>query len=267
MEYLLFLLVGLIIGSFLSSLTYSIEKAQFSFKDMWRRSECPLCGREIEWRDNIPLLSFFLLGGKCRNCKKKISLRYPALEIATGAMFVLLGWKLFGSIHGVSSVMSEYWQWLGVWTLPFFLITVSILLAIAVIDIEHQIIPDAFVFPLLTLTIALLIIFSPSPILFTHLFWGALASNFLLLLHFVTRGRGMGLGDVTLALFLGFLLGQSTWLALFLAFVLGAIVGLLLLAFGRAHWGRPIPFGPFLILGTFLALLFGERIVGKLGIG
>ena len=149
---------------------------------------------------------------------------------------------------------------LGDLSLPYLLFLAGGLIAITVVDFEHQIIPDKILFPLITLHISLITIFSPSPILFNNFFWASLASVFFLLLCLVTLGRGMGLGDVKLAFLIGLIAGGYTWLAIFIAFVVGSVIGIFLVIIKQAHFGKQIPFGPFLVLGTLLVLLWGERI-------
>lgn len=202
-------------------------------------------------------------------CSKPISKRYPLIEIVTAAVFVLIGLATGpeGIWPGVENtgIIWEYTGWLGDFVLPYFLFFATGLLAMAIVDLEHQIIPDKILFPILIFHFLILIFFSPSPILFVHFFWAGLSACFFLALVFITRGRGMGLGDVKLSFLVGFVVGSVTWLALFSAFIIGAALGLFLVFVGRAAFGRPIPFGPFLVLGMFLVLLWGEKIVQVLG--
>lgn len=253
----LFLLVllgilGLIIGSFLTSLTYQIAKPNFSWAKLVRRSKCPKCAHEIIWHDNIPLLSYLVLGGKCRLCKKPISKRYPLLEALTALIFIII--FLLADTRVIREFMGEF-------GLPYLLFLAVGMLALAVVDLEHQIIPDKLLLPILIFHFLILIFLSLSPTLFVHFFWASLASCFFLALVLVTRGRGMGLGDVKLSFLVGLIVGPVVWLAIFLAFIAGAIIGLFLVFVGQARFGKPIPFGPFLVLGTLLVLLFGEKIV------
>lgn len=246
----IFGVVGLIIGSFLTSLTFSLGRHNFSWPSrtwLWRRSICPRCRHVISWYDNIPLLSYFLLGGHCRSCGKKISLRYPLIEITTGVIFLLFGWVWLGK--GLE------------WLLLYWLFVTAVLLSLAILDIEKLIIPDVVIKPFLIFNLLLLGFLLPPPGFFINFFWAGAAATFLYLLNLVTLGRGMGLGDVKLGFVLGLILGSLTWLMFLLAFILGAIAGLLLVAVKKASFGKPIPFGPFLILGTMLTILFGKEIV------
>lgn len=239
-------LLGLVIGSFITCLTWRTTHKI----SLGGRSLCPKCRSPISWYDNIPLVSYLLLGGKCRSCRQKISIRYPLIEATTALVFV----SIF--VRGPMGIF-------GPATLPFLLFVGAILIAIAVVDIEHMIIPDYFV-GIGAVAIVALLFSAPSPILFVHLFWASIASFLILFLNFATHGQGMGLGDVKLAFLLGLIMGELTWLGLFLAVLTGAVVGVGLILAGRAKLRQPIPFGPFLILGTFIVMLFGDIIIGRL---
>jgi prepilin signal peptidase PulO-like enzyme (type II secretory pathway) len=219
------------------------------------RSLCPNCKNQISWRDNIPLFSYLLLGGKCRNCKKHISLRYPLIELSTALGLVLIGYYATtfkgGSFQDVYSII-------------FFLVLFLILEAIFIIDLEHRIIPDSFVF--IGLLFSLFTIqFSPFTVhgsLFVSLFAGFLAATLLLFIHLFTKGRGMGLGDVKFAVLGGFLVGPKLLLIwLFLAFFIGAVIGIAMILNKRAKLKSQIAFGPFLVIAIPLAIIYGERIL------
>jgi len=215
---LVFLFVfGLVVGSFISAFTYRYpRKIQF----LTGRSFCPKCKKRISWFDNIPILSFVLLGGRCRNCNKPISRRYPLIELAAGTGFLLIGFNL---------------PWLAIF---------CVLLAIFVIDLEHQIIPDGLIF----LGMFFVLFLIPGS-LAGALFAGFLSATILLLIYFATRGRGMGLGDVKFAVLGGMIVGLKLCLAwLFLAFLTGGIVGVILILGGKKKLKDKIAFGPFLVV-------------------
>ena len=231
--YFLLAVLGLVVGSFLASLTWRLpRKSKIDFSE---RSLCPKCGYRLPWQDNIPLVSYIWLGGRCRSCNRKISLRYPLIELTTASVFILVG------------------------PMPYFILVSSVLLAIAVIDLERTIIPDELVFFGFSASFLFLLL-AKSPTLFIHLFWASAASFFLLALHWLTRGRGMGLGDVKLAAYLGLLVGNLFPALFFVAAVSGAVVGLFLVLGRRAKFSQPIPFGPFLVFGTFAVMLFENAI-------
>lgn len=258
---ILIFILGLIIGSFLSALTYRLPKGKSVF---YGRSFCPHCKKKIVWFDNIPLLSYILLKGRCRRCHKRISWRYPAIEFATGLSFVAIFTLLnnctttFRGLPFKGGALCSLSEHLGFFSLPFFLLVVSALIVIFVIDIENQIIPDRLIFFLFLITFFLLL-FSSSPTLFTHLLSGFTAASFMLLIHLATHGRGMGLGDVKFALFAGTLLSwPQTVVWLYTSFVIGAIIGVILVALRKAKFGKQIPFGPFLIISLFISLIWGN---------
>ncbi|CAN5325826.1 A24 family peptidase [soil metagenome] len=230
--FVLLLVFGLVIGSFLGALSYRLPR-RISISE--GRSECPNCHRQISWFDNIPLFSFLFLLGKCRNCKQKISFRYPLIELSTAIIFIIIG---FNIVH---------------------LIIASVLIAIFVIDLETQIIPDELVF--IGIVVFLLAGFS-----FINLLAGLLSALILLLLNIMTKGKGMGLGDVKLALLLGAMVGLDKFLIwLFFSFASGAIVGIMLILFKSAGLKQKIAFGPFLIIGLVLTIFFGSQFLVVLG--
>jgi prepilin signal peptidase PulO-like enzyme (type II secretory pathway) len=253
------------------------------------RSYCPHCRKTLKWYDLAPVLSFFILRGECRYCGKKISWQYPVVEAATGIIFL----AIFNfSPYGGPPVG---WQFLVsssqlLIPLIFWLYIASVLIIIFVYDLKHYIIPDKILFPAIILSIFYLFcnlkiwnlfeIWNLSfdawqPLLF-YLASAVGASVFFLFFVLVSRGRWMGLGDVKLAFLMGLILGWPNILvALFLAFALGAAVGLALILAGRLRLPKPserlckpagyslkseIPFAPFLIAGTFIALLWGSQL-------
>lgn len=226
--------LGLVFGSFISALTWRYPR-KISIKR--GRSICPKCKNQIAWFDNVPLLSFLFLAGRCRNCKKPISWRYPAIELATGVGFLLIGLNFTG------------------------LILFCILEAILIIDLENQTIPDSFVFWGIFAVFLYTIYYIPHTF-FPSLFAGFIAATLLLLIHLLTKGRGMGLGDVKLAVLGGLIVGAKLFLIwLFLAFLTGAVIGIILISARKAHFRSQIAFGPFLVLAIPLALLYGEKIL------
>ena len=222
--------LGLIVGSFIAALTYRYVR---SISNMHGRSFCDKCKKQIGWYDNIPFLSFLFLGGKCRNCRKKISPRYPLIELSCAIGFLLIGFQV----------------------IPLALF--CILAIIFIIDFEHQIIPDTFIF----LGILLSLLITPHS-LFSGLLAGFICATFLLLVHIITKGRGMGLGDVKFAVLGGIIVGlplSPIWL--FIAFLTGAIVGIILILGRRAGLKSKIAFGPFLVIAIPITLLWGQKII------
>lgn len=238
--FLIFLVAffGLVFGSGISCLTWRIPKAKTIF---WDRSICPKCKTKISLFDNIPLISYLILGAKCRNCKKQISARYPLIELTSMIGFLSLFW-VFKSFP-LPYLLTVY---------ALFLVTLTIF----IIDLERQIIPDNLVFILFLLFILKSYFLNPNSenILWDNIFSGFVASLFLLLIHLITRGKGMGLGDVKLAIPLGFLLGAiPTYYFMFYSFLTGAIVGIILILAKKASFGQRIAFGPFMIIGFWIS--------------
>lgn len=234
-------LFGIVIGSFLSALSYRYPKDVSVIKG---RSFCDSCGKAISWYDNIPLISYLVLAGKCRNCKKHISLRYPAIELVTGVGFSLI----------------YLYQNLLPYNFFFLIFIFCLLILIFIVDVEHQIIPDVFIFFGIFVTVSYFIFIHFDP-LFVNLFTGFAAALFLLSLNIVTRGRGMGLGDVKFALLGGFLMGKFTFIWLLLAFLTGGVAGFILILGRKVGLKDRIAFGPFLVFALILTEVFGSLVL------
>jgi len=232
---------GLCIGSFLNCVIYRLEHK----KSLGGRSFCPKCKHVLSWKDLFPLFSWLFLGAKCRYCKKKISWQYPVLELATGLLFLLVYFTGNGNFL----------------SLLFLLYVACALIVIFVYDFKHYIIPDSVLFPLIGVSIIYGVFMNPE-MMAEYILAAIIASGFFYAIFFVSNGRWMGFGDVKLAVFMGLLLGlKNVILALFLAFFFGAIIGLILMFLKKKGLKSEIPFGPFLILGTFVALLWGQYII------
>lgn len=228
---LLFLItiLSLVFGSFISALTYRIPRRIDFVKG---RSFCDTCKKNLNWYDNIPLLSFLLYWGKSRCCGKKISFRYPLIELIslTGAIGLFFSFPF--------NIFLIYYT--------LFCLTLIVL----VIDIENQFIPDEISFAIILLSCLVL-----SANIFVNIFAGLLLSLFILLLNLITKGRGMGLGDVKLALGLGMWLGIEdgvNWLIL--TFLTGGVIASILLITGKATRKTKIAFGPFMIIAFWFMI-------------
>jgi leader peptidase (prepilin peptidase)/N-methyltransferase len=233
---------GLCLGSFLNVVAYRLP-AGVSL--VTPPSACPGCGAGIRPYDNIPVVSWLLLGGHCRACETSISPRYPLTEALTGALFaaVLVA-------RGASRTI-----WLD-------LIFVAALVAITRIDLEHQIIPNRIVGPLAVVALALTAVFEPH-LLPERLIAGAAAGAFLLAAALAYPG-GMGMGDVKLPAVMGLVLGSAVAPALLVALLAGTAAGIGVMARHGIKEGRStkIPFGPFLALGGIVGLFAGPALVG-----
>lgn len=250
--FIFIFLIGLVFGSFISAITWRIPRG-IKILDLKARSICPKCKTEIKWYDNIPLLSFLVLGGKCRNCKKKISVRYPLIELSTGLGFV-------ATVYFATNVQGSSLH--VVYSILIYLVLFVILFSIFVIDFEHQVIPDDLVYCGI---VVVLISNLQSPI--PSVLAGLICATLLLIIHLLTKGKGMGLGDVKFAVLGGMIVGLKLSLIwLFLAFLTGAALGIILILGKKAGLKSKIAFGPFLIIAIPLALIFGDRILSLLNL-
>lgn len=341
--YVLSILLGLTVGSFLNVVIYRTEKN----KDFGGRSYCPKCKKNIPWHDNIPLLSYLVLGGRCRLCRQKISWQYPAVEALTALLFLssmylvasnllndwlghyfgIAGLAVLFAKLGINNSLTSSDINLKFFEFLFLCGTFSVLTAILVYDLKHMLIPDSFtaagiviaVFYNIVLDVLLVAAAAASknqilileiaemakkqaasgwlpirassfmsfgqevfydqmvhlkyfpaekPLQFilslfmetrtgSGLIAGIAAAAIFFLIVYLSNETWMGMGDVKLVFFLGFLLGVfKTAAALFLAFELGAVLGVALILVGRAKMKTALPFGPFLIAGALLSLVF-----------
>ena len=253
-SYIFVFIFGTCIGSFLNCFIYRLEQE----KKMSGRSFCPHCKHNLSWQDLFPVFSFLFLKGRCRYCKKKISIQYPLVEISTALIFLLI-------LNFKFSIFNEFsiFQFLN---LAFLFYIASALVIIFIYDSKHYIIPDKILLP--AIAIAFIYDLSNLQNILNILLAVIIAAGFFFIIWFVSKGRWMGFGDVKLAILMGLLLGMPNVLtALFLAFFFGAIIGVALMIFPAYAGGEnknlksEIPFGPFLIAGTLIAMLWGQQII------
>jgi len=233
--------LGLLIGSFLNVVAYRLPRGESLAAPP---SHCPSCDTPIRWFDNVPVLGWLVLRGRCRSCGERISWRYPAVELSTGALFGLVAATQDESIRIV----------LG-------LLLVTTLVPITLIDLDTRRIPNAITLPAalaaLAVGLALDIGFVPE-----QLIAGAAAFAFFFAAAYLYP-RGMGMGDVKLAGVLGLYLGRAVAPAIFIALITGVLVGLVIIARVGQAAGRKtaVPFGPFLALGGIVAFFIGDDLV------
>lgn len=249
MFLLILFIFGLFIGSFLNVLVDRIPKGESPIKG---RSYCDKCKKNLKWYDLIPLLSFIFLKGKCRYCQTHLSFYYPIVEVVTGILFVLV----FIFVSG-ESIMYQVLSIKYVLDLLYYLFIVSSLIVIFFADLKYRIIPDKIIFPAILVSLAYILLntYYLIPIL------SALgASLFFLFLFLITKGRGMGFGDVKFSFLMGLILGfPNIVVSLYVAFLTGAIVGCILILWQKKRIrGTSIPFGPFLVIGSLTAIFFGD---------
>jgi len=261
-------LLGTAVGSFLNVVSRRLLRGDPDVVS--GRSRCESCGKTLSGIDLIPLLSFFLLRGRCHYCGEKLSWQYPLVEGGTGLLFAALGWQTFSELgFNLSSLI----------TCLLLLIAAASLIVIFTTDLlEKRVFDQVVLIGIVSAFFYRLSLIPDHSLLVTHyssLIYDLLLATavfaFFWFLRLVTKGRGMGEGDPPLgfltALLVGFPLGL---VMLVLAFVLGAAVGLALLLSGRKKFGEQIPFGPFLVVATFVSIFLGESILnwylGILGI-
>jgi prepilin signal peptidase PulO-like enzyme (type II secretory pathway) len=260
----IFFLVGLIIGSFLGAVNYRLKTAE---DIVWKRSHCPKCKKPIRWYDNIPLLSFIILAGRCRDCKKYISWEYPLIELMTGILFAAVAWKFLGGWEASSQRALSGGEAIE---MSFWLFTVSYLILIFFHDYDYFLVPDAVVWPAIGVTLFYQYwkyLQSPLGIadfknpLVSSLLAALAAALFFFGLIWISRGKWIGGGDVKLGFLVGAIVGWPKILfVLFFAYLIGAIASLALIALKKKTWKSQIPFGPFLVTGTLIVMFFSEQI-------
>lgn len=243
-------LFGLIVGSFLNVCIYRLPREESIVRP---RSHCPGCQVLIRWYENIPVLSYLFLRGKCRHCGRRISLRYPVVEILTAVLSVVIVLRFPSPAHYIA----------------YFLFLSAPLLVITFIDLEHLIIPDVIVWPGIGLGLIVHLYLSPAPIvtaLTDSLIGIAVGGGSLFLLGWVyehMRGRvGLGLGDAKLAAMLGAFFGwRAIIFLLLLSSITGTVVGLSYILLRRHSLTHPIPYGPFLALAAWIYLFYGSQLL------
>lgn len=236
--------LGLVIGSFLNVVVYRLPRGQSLLRPP---SRCPKCGYSLQWYDNVPVLGWLVLGGRCRKCRTAISAQYPIVEFITGALFVLIVWMT----PDLPLMMSR-------------LTLVCVLIVLFGIDLEHQILPNTITLPGIIAGMIFSTVAAPGwkdallgVLLGGGLLYGIAAAYFL-----VRREEGLGMGDVKMLALIGAFLG---WKAVLVTLVLssfsGAIVGVGLIAAQRGGMRVAMPFGTFLALGALAAMLVGDPLI------
>ena len=232
---------GLVIGSFLNVVIARVPER----RSLWAPSSaCPVCGQPIAWYDNVPVISFFALGGRCRACAAPIPWRYPIVEALTAALFALAWIMVEGRLVDFAIAAA----------------LLAALVAVTAIDLRYQIIPDAITLPGVLAGLG-------ASLLSHRVSWvesagGVLLGGALFVAVIVLSRGGMGGGDLKLGAMLGAFLGwKAVLVALFVSVVLGGAAAVALLASGRLARKDAIPFGPFLAVGGALALFWGDALV------
>lgn len=238
--YIFLFLYGLLFGSFFNVVGLRIPVKQSIVKP---RSACPTCGHQLKAYELIPVLSYLIQGGKCRGCKLRISPIYPTMELLTGILFeispLMVGWS---------------------WELIVALSLISLFIIITVSDIHYMIIPDKVLLVFTGLFLFERILWPLTP-WWDSLVGGAVGFILLLLIAFASKG-GMGGGDIKLFGLIGFVLGfKLLLLSFFLSTLYGAVFGILAMLFKLVKKRQPIPFGPFIVVGTLTSYFWGQQLI------
>jgi prepilin signal peptidase PulO-like enzyme (type II secretory pathway) len=245
---------GLIIGSFLNCLIWRLHKKE----SIMGRSYCPKCKKQIAWYDNIPVLSFIVLRGKCRSCGKTISWQYLAVEFITGLLFVMafyLNYKLQVDNYGlVIFNLSLITQLIRDWFI------IAVMIVIFIYDLRWYLILDIVTLPACLIVFILNLILGFS--LWNLLISGIIGGSFFLIQFVISKGKWIGGGDIRLGLLIGLTLGWPGVLtAIIISYFIGSIVGLGLIAAGKKKWGSEVPLGVFLTVGAIITLFWQTQIL------
>jgi leader peptidase (prepilin peptidase)/N-methyltransferase len=241
-------LFGLVIGSFLNVVVWRVPRRE---SIALPASHCPVCDTPLAPYENIPVASWLALRAKCRHCDAHISARYPAVELLTGVLFALVGVRFADS-----------------WVLPAYLVFTAGLIALSMIDLEHQLLPNRVLYPVGFIAIPLLfagaLVEGEMSDFGRALLGAAVAFAVFFCIHTVSP-RGLAFGDVRLSFLLGCFLAYLSWwhlfFGLFAGFMYGAVIGLVLIGLGRGTRQARIPFGPFLAAGALTIVLIGQPII------
>ncbi len=288
-------LIGIILGSFVKALAdRSLIKKSF-----WGRSYCPKCQHKLAWYDLFPVFSYITLRGKCRYCHKRIGNEYLLVELGMGLLVGFLFWQAFRNFQfSIFNFQSVYNFQFSIFLFELFSKTffIAVLGVLFLTDLKKMFIPDRIVLPAIVIGFIFNIVITATKVgyLYYSLWWtavgrlllppnseyfqrhalqiaqpffwsfltGIIIGGFFLSLIILTRGKGMGGGDVKLGAFMGIMLGfPQALFALVLSFLTGAIFSIGLIITGKKHFGQTIPFGPFLVLGSLIMLFWGQDIV------
>ncbi len=246
-------ILGLCFGSFVNMLVYRVgvkyelvNPPSPRLRKGENRSFCDFCGKQLRWYENIPVISWISQRGKTRCCQKKLPVLYPIVEIVTGWLFLISYY--IGAIH--ESPLH----------LLLVLLIIVFLVFSAVFDLKYMILPD---FSTVVLVSGALVLWCARYFGNLNYVWSSILSfGFLGFLYLITKKKGMGFGDVKLAIFMGLFLGYPKIIvAFYVAFVVGAVVSLILITLKKATKKTQIPFGPFLIFGTLVAWFWSEQLI------
>lgn len=255
---MLVFLLGLSLGSFANCLIWRLYKEE----KIIGRSYCPKCQHNIAWYDNIPLLSYLLLKRKCRHCQQDISIQYPIIELSMAILFLFFWWQqldfriLPGLVFWETISVSFFWL-----RLSFVLMAVWTLIVVFVFDLRYYLVSTLLVWPATAFFLIINIIMGVS---WSNLLLGMVFGGlFFLIQYLITKGKGIGEGDIYLGVLLGSIFSLSIYLAaaIFIAYILGSLIGILLMILNKKTWGSRLPLGVFLSLGAIITLILEQEIL------
>lgn len=292
------IVIGFILGTILGSFVKALADRSLAGKTFRGRSYCASCKHTLQWYDLLPVFSYLMLSGKCRYCHKKIPVEYLLVEVVMGVLigflFFLYSDNLNFLIYNLNSNF-KFQILISLFDLLFKTFFISVLAVLFLTDLKEMFIPDRIVIPAIVISIIFIIFITIIKIIFLYysltltplgrnllpphtdffqrhalitaepligsILMGFLIGGFFMALIIITKGKGMGGGDVKLGAFMGLGLGfPNSLVALISAFLIGAIFSLVLIMRGKKHFKDSIAFGPFLVLGSLLALFWGQQI-------
>lgn len=253
---------GLVIGSFLNVVAYRVPAGI----SLMRESRCPECGAPVRWYQNVPVVSWLALHGRCANCRGEIAVRYPVVEAVTGGAFAAVAWWAVSRGWEAATGRLANWEWV---VLVAYLFFASISVVLTLIDLDVHRLPNTIVLPAYPVLFGLFTIACVMGADWENILRAAVGGAGLYVFYAIIRlisPRGMGGGDVKLAGVVGLALGWVGWGALavgaFAAFVLGGAFGVALILGRRAGRKTAIPFGPWMLVGAWVGIFAGEWLSG-----
>ncbi|MBI2040267.1 prepilin peptidase [Candidatus Microgenomates bacterium] len=294
-------ITGFILGTILGSFVKALADRSLRNGTFWGRSYCPHCKKILQWYDLLPILSYIFLKGRCRYCGDKIGMEYLVVEVGMGVLIGFLFWQQFNNFQSFDFAQDKFSIFnfqssIFILDLLYKIFFISTLAVLFLTDLKKMFIPDRITLPAIGISITFIIVITVIKIIYLYnylsqtvlgrlllpphsdyflrhayyaaqpflgsLLMGLLIGGFFMTLIIITKGKGMGGGDVKLGALMGLGLGfPNALVATMLAFLLGAGVAIVLMVAGKKRFGQSIPFGPFLVLGSLIALFWGERII------
>ncbi len=249
------LVIGLLTGAFVNTF---LLRTPDGLRFTAGKRKCVTCARPMHAKDHFPLMSYIVLQAKCRACKSVIPWQYPALEVVMGVLFMGFAWQILSGDVSVPPFARESSD-----AIAFFIrngLLTMLLLPIFMFDWRASIIPDRLSIPAMIVAIALNAAMGVDPL--AMMFGGVVLGAFFALQYLVSRGTWVGGGDIRLAMVIGFLLGPELGiLALLFAYAIGSLAGLYLIFYRRRDVRSHVPFGTFMVIGTYISLFFGARCI------